>query len=182
MKEWPDLSTIFQDIPWAVVGGVATRAYMPERMTQDLDVLVDASNDSTARERLRAAGFALVAPLAVGGGTWRSPEGWSLDLIEGVAPWVAEGLAHRGQDAQGLPILSLPYFVLMKWEAGRLRDLADAQQMLGLAGEEDMAATRALFARYAPQAMDDLEGLITLGKLEMGNLPESDRGQSEGLP
>jgi hypothetical protein len=49
---------------------------------QDLDVLVDAANATTARERLRAAGFTLVTPLAVGGSTWRAPEGWWLDLIE----------------------------------------------------------------------------------------------------
>ena len=36
---WPDLSEIFDDLLWAVVGAVATRLYMPERMTRDLDVV-----------------------------------------------------------------------------------------------------------------------------------------------
>jgi hypothetical protein len=30
MNVWPDLREILQGIPWAVIGGVATRAYMPE--------------------------------------------------------------------------------------------------------------------------------------------------------
>ena len=31
---WPDLSEILAGLPWAVVGAVATRAYMPERTNQ----------------------------------------------------------------------------------------------------------------------------------------------------
>ncbi|PJH75204.1 MAG: hypothetical protein CO064_07885, partial [Anaerolineae bacterium CG_4_9_14_0_8_um_filter_58_9] len=31
---WPDLREILHDIPWVIVGGVATRAYMPERVTR----------------------------------------------------------------------------------------------------------------------------------------------------
>ncbi|NJN80568.1 MAG: hypothetical protein HC797_08915 [Anaerolineales bacterium] len=40
MNLWPDLRPILKDVEWAIVGGVATRAYMPERMTKDLDILV----------------------------------------------------------------------------------------------------------------------------------------------
>ena len=36
MNPWPDLRDILQGIPWVVTGGVATRAYMPERMTTGL--------------------------------------------------------------------------------------------------------------------------------------------------
>ena len=38
--EVPDLNVSLLSIRYAVVGAVATRLYMPERMTQDLDVLV----------------------------------------------------------------------------------------------------------------------------------------------
>ena len=40
MNPWPDLRPILHGIPWAIVGAVATRAYMPERATKDLDILV----------------------------------------------------------------------------------------------------------------------------------------------
>ena len=40
MNPWPDLRQVLTGIPWVVVGGVATRAYMPERATKDLDILV----------------------------------------------------------------------------------------------------------------------------------------------
>ncbi len=35
-QTWPDLTTILKEIPWCVVGAVATRTYMPYRATQDL--------------------------------------------------------------------------------------------------------------------------------------------------
>ena len=37
---WPDLTSIPLPIQWAVVGGVATRLYIPVRMTQDLDTVI----------------------------------------------------------------------------------------------------------------------------------------------
>lgn len=40
VARWPDLTETLTGIRWAVVGAVATRAYMPERTTQDLDILV----------------------------------------------------------------------------------------------------------------------------------------------
>jgi hypothetical protein len=35
----PDVGDVLRDIPWAIVGGIALRAYMPERATDDLDIL-----------------------------------------------------------------------------------------------------------------------------------------------
>ena len=35
---WPNLTAILKPTPWAVVGAVATRLYMPERMTQDSEI------------------------------------------------------------------------------------------------------------------------------------------------
>lgn len=49
MNPWPDLRAILQGIPWAVADGVATRAYMPERMTRDLDILVRQTDDLPGR-------------------------------------------------------------------------------------------------------------------------------------
>ena len=43
----PDLGCLQGHIPFAVVGGLATRLYMPERMTLDTDILVRA--DDAAR-------------------------------------------------------------------------------------------------------------------------------------
>ena len=66
-------------------------------------------------------------------------------------------------------MLDLPYLVLMKVEAGRAQDLADTARMLGAAPEARRQETREIFRRYMPDAQDDLESLIALGRLEMGN-------------
>ena len=168
MVTWPDLTEVLGEIPWAVVGAVATRAYMPERVTQDLDVLVRAVDAVEARARFRAAGYTQVQELAIGGVTWRSPAGALVDVIESSLDWVLEALRSPGRDPQGLPILTLPYLVLTKVQAGRTQDLADAARMLGLASAEVREATREIVRRWLPDALEDLENLIVLGELEMG--------------
>ncbi|MGH7209253.1 MAG: hypothetical protein ACREIL_07705 [Nitrospiraceae bacterium] len=151
------------------MGAVATRTYMPERATQDLDILVVARDVSKVRIRLKRAGFTKVQDLAIGGTTWRSPTGSLVDVIESREPWVHEALQDLRRDPQGLPVLSRPYLVLMKVQSGRAQDLADAARMLGFASEEERKMTRGLFTRYLPDALEDLESLITLGKLEAGD-------------
>ena len=168
MTRWPDLTPALAGIPWAVVGAVATRAYMPERTTQDLDILVAASNREEVRVRLQQAGFLPVQELAIRGMTWRSPTGALVDVIESEATWVADALRSLGQDHQGLPVLDLPYLVLMKVQAGRAQDLADSARMLGAAPEARRQETREIFRRWLPEALEDLESLIALGQLEMG--------------
>jgi len=168
MATWPDLRDVLAGIPWAVAGAVATRAYMPERATQDLDVLVAVEHAAEVRSRLEAAGYGTVQRLVIGGTTYRSPEGSLVDVIESALPWVSEALRALAHDAQGLPILTLPYLTLMKVQAGRAQDLADAARMLGLASRALREETRGVFRRWLPEAMEDLESLITLGELEMG--------------
>ena len=172
MATWPDLTGILAGLPWAVVGAVAARAYMPERSTQDLDILVAAERAQEVRGRLERAQPQKVQELAIGRVAWRSPSGRLVDVIESRAAWVPEALQHLGRDLQGLPVLALPYLVLMKVESGRAQDLADAARMLGLASEEVRQETRRVFQRHAPDALEDLESLITLGKLEMGEARE----------
>lgn len=167
MTHWPDLTPTLTGIPWAVVGAVATRAYMPERTTQDLDILVNVSDQEAVRGRLQGAGYCPMQALAIGGMTWRSPDGALVDVIESGAPWVADALQSLRQDRQGLPVLDLPYLVLMKIEAGRTQDLADAARMLGAASKDRCRETHEIVRQWLPEALDDLESLIILGHLEM---------------
>ena len=170
VARWPDLTPTLAGIPWAVVGAVATRAYMPERTTQDLGILVAASDQEEVRARLQRAGFLPVQELAIGGASWRSPTGALVDVIESEAAWVPDALRTLGQDPQGLPVLDLPYLVPMKVQAGWAQDLADAARMLGASSEVRHQETRDLFRRWLPDALGDLESLITLGRLEDGDL------------
>lgn len=166
MNPWPDLRPVLQGIPWVVVGAVAARAYMPERATKDLDILVHRGDGDKVRERLEAAGYRFITHLAVPGFLVHSPEGVEVDVILGDYPWLDEALAHPHRDLAGFPVLALPYLVLMKLESSRLQDTADLSRMLGLASEEELARVRAVVARYAPDEADDVESLIYLGRLE----------------
>lgn len=82
MATWPDLKGILAGLRWAVVGAVATRAYMPERSTRDLDILVAAEVAQEVRARLERAQFQRVQELAIGGATWRSPDPGLVRWIE----------------------------------------------------------------------------------------------------
>lgn len=169
MAVWPDLTSVLRDIPWAAVGAVGARRYMPERVTRDLDIAVPARDALEARRRLAEAGFRHRGELSIPGASWESPEGAEVDVLELGDAWAVDALreAQTNRDLQGLPVLPLPYLVLLKYRAGRLQDTADIGRMLGQALDPELAQVRALFAREAPGEQDDLESLIRLGKLEM---------------
>ena len=169
MNPWPDLRPLLHGIPWVITGAVASRAYMPERATKDLDILVRREDSKEVRKRLEAAGYRYVSNLAVPGFLVHSPEDVEVDVILGDYPWLDEALARPCQDSSGYPVLDLPYLVLTKLAASRVQDTADLSRMLGLASEEDLVRVRAVVARYAPEEADDLESLIYLGRVEMGS-------------
>jgi len=168
--QWPDLTEVLRPIRYAVVGAVATRLYMPERTTNDLHVAVTTADREQAEQRLAAAGWERTGELAVGGSTWLSPDGVAVDLLECRESWAVRALeeACNNRDADGLPIIPLPYLVLLKMRASRAVDIADIMRMLGLAGEGRLAEVRTAIAAYAPDDVEDLESLIELGKLETG--------------
>jgi hypothetical protein len=168
---WTDLTPILTPMLWTVVGAAATRLYMPERVTQDLDVAVRAEDASRAREKLANAGFVYQGELSIGGSAWISPDGKMIDVIEGHERWWVEALTEgqANRDAQGLPILPLHYLVLMKFQSGRVQDIADITRMLGQADQAALEPVRALFKRFAPSDLPDLESLITLGRLEIND-------------
>ncbi len=174
MNIWPDLREILQGIPWVVIGDVATRAYMPERMTKDLDVLVHRSNGEEVIRRLQQHGFALVSKLAVPGYLLRSPEGIEVDVLFGQYPWLREAFQHINVDPAGYPVLGLPYLVLTKLDALRAQDWADISRMLGLASVEDLDQVRAVVARYSPEDSGDLESLIFIGQKERELPPDAE--------
>ena len=167
MNPWPDLRPVLTGIPWAVVGGVATRAYMPERATKDLDILIRLQDEVEVQARLAAAGYKIVSRLAVPGFLVRAPDGAEIDVILGNYPWLSEALAQVRHDPAGYPVLDLPYLVIMKMMSSRGRDVGDVTTMLGLASDGELDRMRRVVARYAPDDLSDLESLIYLGRFEM---------------
>ena len=109
---WPDLRIVLQGIRWAVVGAVATRAYMPERMARDFDILVHHQDEDAALARLREAGYQIASEPSITGYMLNAPEGTEIDLLLIPFPWLDEASA-TGQTRPGRlpgigPALSCP--------------------------------------------------------------------------
>jgi len=166
MHPWPDLRSILDGVDWVLIGGVATRAYMPERVTKDMDILVRQADGEDVVGRLKRAGYTVVSKLAVPGYLLQSPEGVELDILFGKSRWLDEALAHPEHDAAGYPVIGLPYLVMLKMAVNRGRDLGDLTTMLGWASDEALAKIREVVARYSPEDSGDLESLIFIGKKE----------------
>ncbi len=162
-----DLRTITA-VPFVVIGGVATRLYAPERVTDDLDILIEAKNAQILSADLIGGDCQKLGNLSVGGSHWRLPDGMALDVLEEDATWAVEAIAKPASAPNGLPVISLPYLVLMKMRASRGIDIGDLTRVLGAADDATLAETEKVIAAYLPDGVEDLEGLIYLGRLEYG--------------
>jgi hypothetical protein len=163
-----NLNQIIKQASFVIVGGVATRLYMPERMTLDLDILVKAEEAQLVYEDLVKANSQKIGELSIQGSQWQLEDGTSLDVLEGRENWVKEAIQNPNYAPDGLPVIILPYLVLMKLLAGRSQDLADISRMLGGATEVQLLAVKQIISQYLPNAIEDLESLVILGKLERG--------------
>lgn len=172
MNPWPDLRPILDGIPWALVGGVATRAYMAERATKVMDIIVHEQDGNAVLHKLQQAGYSMISRLAIPGYSLRSPDGTELDVILGRYRWLQEALSSPKQDPAGYPVVGLPYLVMLKMESQRPQDWADVSRMLGWASETDLDETRKIIQKYSPEDMEDIESLIFIGKKERENPSE----------
>lgn len=137
-------------------------------MTRDLDILVHHQDGDAALARLKEAGYQVASDLPKPGHTLIAPDRTKINLRLIPYPWIDEAFQREQRDPAGFPVLALPYLVLMKMETSRPQDLGDLSRMLGLAEENDLEQVRDVVTRYMPDAAEDLESLIYLGRLEMG--------------
>jgi hypothetical protein len=170
-----DETRILEGLPYVVIGGIATRAYMPERFTKDLDVLVPADAYDDVTRRFVEAGWRGPSPLlfpssslGLFGNSWQNGT-YDIDVRSSRQTWVDDAFLSETHDTTGLRVISLPYLVLMKLDSSRTQDTADISRMLALANDEVMRETRAVIARYLrdTEALDDLESLREIGRWEM---------------
>ncbi len=168
---WPDLDPILRPIHWAVIGGAATRLYMPERVTHDYDIAVSSSDGPEVQARFGGAGYQYIGEHQAGGTSWRDEDGLKIDVIAWDTDWASAAVAEAqyNRDGQGLPILPLSYLALTKLLANKAQDIADISRMLGCADDAALQEVRTIIARYSPEDNPDLESLIYLGKLEVDN-------------
>jgi hypothetical protein len=173
-KLFIDMESLFGDVPAAVVGGVATRAYSPERKTKDIDVLVDHERYGEAVGGLPSLGWradgTLSFPnslLGLYGSAWLK-DGQKLDVLATHQPWADEALSQKAYDQTGLRVIGLPYLVMMKIDSARGIDQGDLTRMLGLLDEADVERVVAVVQRHYgdPRGAEDVRQYAMLGKLE----------------
>ena len=153
--------------PFVIVGGVATALYMPERATLDLDLLVVPGDERIMTEEIKRADGVFQGNLTVGRSDWLFPDRSKLDVLALHEPWVHQAVQAPNSSPTGLPVIGLPYLVLMKLASGRAQDIADMSRMLGQADDQLRAEVRDAVAMFRPEDMEDLESLIMLGDLEL---------------
>jgi hypothetical protein len=170
MQPLPNLLSLLHDVHWVLVGGLALRAYMPERMTLDIDILVHDRDAAVVRAAFVAAGYRLIGQLSIGGFTVQIPDAdaMPIDVLTRADPWLDNALAQPIYDSAGYPVLSRPYLVLIKLQAGRTQDLADVQRLLAQTPSIERKAIRTLVETFSPELVEDYDSLVTLADLEFG--------------
>jgi hypothetical protein len=132
----------------ALVGGLAVGIHGHPRATKDVDFLV-------GQEAFESSG----AIISFRGGVPLSSGGVAVDSVpipEGYERVFERALAEA-EKTDGVPVIGLPYLVLMKLLAGRRQDLAD---VVAVVAKGDLKAVRALVAEELPSACQTLEQLI----------------------
>lgn len=170
MQPLPDIQSLLNPIRWVLVGGIALRAYMPERMTLDIDILVHERDAIAVRDAFLRAGYRVVGQLSIGGFSVQSPlaDAMPIDVLARADAWLEDALAHPAADPAGYPVLARPYLLLLKLQAGRTQDLADIQRLLAGTTAVERDAIRRLVAAQNPEYLEDYDSLVVLSDLEFG--------------
>ncbi len=166
MQPIPDIP--LAGIAWVLVGGLATRAYMPERMTLDVDIMIHSEDEQAARDAFTQAGYTITGPLSIGGFSVQGLDNSTIDVLISTAPWLDQALAHPNRDTAGYPVMPRPYLTLIKMQAGRPQDWTDVQRMLRDTPQEERVSTRALIVDYTPDLVEDYDSLVMLADWEFG--------------
>ena len=140
-------SCVARDVRFLIVGGYALAAHGAPRYTKDLDVWIWLEPENAARVIgvLTDFGFAgltvedLLDPTSLCVQLGREP--YRIDLLTAIQGVDFELCwPNRVEFAIGdlrVPVIGLDDFVANKRAAGRLKDLADAEAVLGLGSNDD---------------------------------------------
>lgn len=151
---------------------------MAPRTTADLDVAVVVRDLERAEAALTACGYERLGDLnmrldpQLTGSRWRTPAGEYVDLIGIGHRWAAAAIAEAEVAPwQGLPVMPMPYLVVMKLISSRAVDTADLQRVLGAASHQQWLTVRDLVSRLWPQDLDDVDALRQIGLRERDQAP-----------
>jgi hypothetical protein len=170
MQAIPPLHDVLGATRWVLVGGLALRAFIPERMTLYVNILIHERDSANARTAFQAAGYRVTAQLSSGGFSVQAgdPKAPPIDVLTRSDAWLDTVLAAPAYDAAGYPVLPRTYLILLKLQAGRTQDLADVQRLVAYTSPAQRAAFTQVVRLASPELVEDLESLFTLADLEFG--------------
>ncbi|MEM8506154.1 MAG: hypothetical protein AAF716_23765 [Cyanobacteria bacterium P01_D01_bin.1] len=177
MLSLPRLKALLpNDLPYAIIGGIATTFYMPARTTQDLDLLILSDDAERLEQALVHQRWTQIENIhirsdgiEITGGAWRSIEGELLDLLyTSDLTWARTALQPENTTItpDGLRVIALPYLILLKLLARRNRDILDIEEMLQYCDEQKIADIRAVVANVMPILSEDLEQHIAIAQMD----------------
>ena len=177
MLSLPRLKALLPDnLPYAIIGGIATTFYMPARTTQDLDLLILADDAERLEQALTQQNWTKLENIHINsdsveilGGAWRSAEDELLDLLYAPdLPWVKTALHPKNTTTapDGLRVIALPYLILLKLLARRNRDILDIEEMLQYCDEQKIAEIRSTISEAMPILLEDLEQHIAISQMD----------------
>ena len=162
------------EIPFAVVGGFAVIDHGYRRFTTDVYVLVHVGDLLRAMEVLRAAGFP-GARTPLGAKLHDEENGVEVDLLGTAFEGDERALARAVRSRAPLPVIPVVHLILMKLEAGRIRDEADVVELLKAGASA--AAVRGYLRRTWPELVPRFEPLVARARAEKRPTP---RGRPPG--
>lgn len=171
MQAVPPLHDILGATRWVLVGGLALRAYIPERMTLDVDILIHERDSERARIAFRDAGYPITGQLSIGGFSVQADDANTppIDVLTRSDGWLDTVLATPASDAAGYPVLPRAYLILLKLQAGRTQDLADVQRLVAYTSPAQRAEFIQVVRLASSELVEDLESLFTLADFEFGS-------------
>lgn len=170
----PPLYAVLGSICWVLVGGLALRAYIPERMTLDVDILIHERDSAMTRMAFVAAGYRVPDQLSIGGFSVQpdTADARPIDVFTRADAWLDGVLAAPAHDSAGYPVLPRTYLILLKLQAGRTQDLADVQRLVALTSAAERVTFLEVVRQECPELVEDLEALFMLTDLEFGSLTD----------
>lgn len=127
-------------IPHVFIGGLAVGAHGYERMTRDVDVLVNKED----LDRLPGRALANVK-----GKTFAIGDVDVDIMATPKRPDLFRAVIAAPDDVDGLPMVSLEGLILLKLASGRISDLGDVERLVGLKDKGELAHVRAWLAANA---------------------------------
>ncbi len=178
-----NIPEFLKEEPWCLIGGFAARAYAPERMTQDVDILVAHDRFEAIKHELLKEGWILDtqlffpnASLGLYGQSFTKGS-FPLDVIASPQAWAAEALAVPVYDQNGTRVIPLPYLVLMKLDSARGIGQGDLERMLGRVSDNEIEDIIVIVEKHSndPLAPQDIRQYALLGRLELGQSHRQER-------